>query len=243
MSKNDSDLPDWYDDELTSGKTQRMESLDYWRLCDELSVVQAALLIVGGDPSNSAEDVLDWEPYKRPFGFNAAFAAVSHAVLAGHLKGTIRRDERTQDIFDRPRPDESIGRNDVGVSVIYKKEPNWHRTTVAVDDLQAWLRRRGLKTGFFFPEKDDVADYLDPSNPNYSPKLAAAIGAWEAVSRDTSLTRGKTVKQAIAKWLRQNADRFGLTKEDGSPNEQGIEEVSKIANWDTKGGAPKTPGE
>jgi hypothetical protein len=37
-------------------------------------------------------------------------------------------------------------------------------------------------------------------------------------------------------------DEFGLTKEDGSPNEQGIDDVAKIANWDTRGGAPKTPG-
>ena len=28
-----------------------MEKMDYWRLCDEFSVVQAALLIVGTDPS------------------------------------------------------------------------------------------------------------------------------------------------------------------------------------------------
>jgi hypothetical protein len=42
--------------------------------------------------------------------------------------------------------------------------------------------------------------------------------------------------------LRQHANKFGLTKDDGNPNEQGIEEVAKIANWDTKGGAPKTPG-
>jgi hypothetical protein len=54
--------------------------------------------------------------------------------------------------------------------------------------------------------------------------------------------RGKTAKQAINVWLRRNAARFGLTKEDGNPNDQGIEDVSKIANWDTKGGAPKTPG-
>ena len=51
----------------------------------------------------------------------------------------------------------------------------------------------------------------------------------------------KTVKQALVIWLRQNANRFGLTKEDGNPNEQGIEEVAKIANWDATGGAPKTP--
>jgi hypothetical protein len=41
--------------------------------------------------------------------------------------------------------------------------------------------------------------------------------------------------------LAAHANEFGLTKEDGNPNEQGIEEVAKIANWDTKGGAPKTP--
>jgi hypothetical protein len=30
-----------------------MDALDYWRLCDALSVVQAALLIVDGDPSEA----------------------------------------------------------------------------------------------------------------------------------------------------------------------------------------------
>jgi hypothetical protein len=28
-----------------------MESRDYWRLCEELLIVQAALLIAGNDPS------------------------------------------------------------------------------------------------------------------------------------------------------------------------------------------------
>jgi hypothetical protein len=28
-----------------------VESLDYWRLCDELNVVEAALLVAGEDPS------------------------------------------------------------------------------------------------------------------------------------------------------------------------------------------------
>jgi hypothetical protein len=30
-----------------------MDALNYWRLCDELSVVQAALLIVDEDPSEA----------------------------------------------------------------------------------------------------------------------------------------------------------------------------------------------
>ena len=40
----------------------------------------------------------------------------------------------------------------------------------------------------------------------------------------------------------KNADQFGLIKEDGTSNKQGIEEIAKIANWNIKGGAPKTPG-
>jgi hypothetical protein len=72
--------------------------------------------------------------------------------------------------------------------------------------------------------------------------LAAAISAWQVVNADMDLIKGTTVKKVLLKWLRKNADRFGLTKEDGSPNEQGIEEIAKIANWDSKGGAPKTPG-
>ena len=34
-----------------------MDPLDYWRLCDELSVVQAALLIVGEDPSGTQDHI------------------------------------------------------------------------------------------------------------------------------------------------------------------------------------------
>jgi hypothetical protein len=95
-----------------------------------------------------------------------------------------------------------------------------------VDDLRIWLRGRGIKTGFFFPEDTDSADYLNPTDLHYAPKLAAAISAWEAVKKDPLAMRGKTAKQAIVIWLRRHADRYGLTKEDGSPNEQGIEEVS-----------------
>jgi len=107
---------------------------------------------------------------------------------------------------------------------------------VAVEDLRNWLRSRGFKTGFFFPEPQQMEpDYLNALHEHYSPKLAAAIEAWKTISADSALRVGKTVKQALVIWLRQNANKFGLTKEDGKPNEQGIEEVAKIANWDAKG--------
>jgi hypothetical protein len=88
----------------------------------------------------------------------------------------------------------------------------------------------------------DSVDYLSRCNPYYSPKLAAAVEAWKAVSGDENLRRGMTPKQALLKWLREHGSEYDLTKEDGNPNEQGIEEIAKIANWDIKGGAPRTPG-
>jgi len=108
--------------------------------------------------------------------------------------------------------------------------------------LRSWLRERGSKPKFFFPQEKDTPDFLNPEHDHYAPKLAAAIYAWQAVNSDPKLTVGKTVKQALLKWLRLKADQFGLTKDDGTPNKQGIEEISKISNWDTKGGPPKTPG-
>jgi hypothetical protein len=196
----------------------KIGQLDFWRLNDELTVVQAALLIVGEDPSDHPR-ILKAESNsgKSPSGFGPTMSA---------LKGAIEKSELPARVlaFDDPY------------------ETNWDRTWVSVEDLRSWLRRRGITTGFFFPTPETHADYLLQSHPCFSAKLAAAVEAWKAVSGDPKLRRRKSVKQALIVWLRQHFKEFGLTKEDGNPNEQGIEEVAKIANWDTRGGAPKSPG-
>jgi len=207
-----------------------MEKMDFWRLCDELSVVQAALLQVGCDPGELPY-VMNWQEHERPDNFSAVFAALSHAILGGRLPATIRKTVETE--WD------TIAETYVKYD---SEELDWEKTTILVGDIKAWLKNRGVKTGFFFPKSADTPDFLDPLHKSYAPKLAAAIGAWQAVNADPELIKGKTVKQALLKWLRKNADQFGLTKDDGNPNEQGIEEISKISNWDTKGGVPKTPG-
>lgn len=207
-----------------------MEKMDFWRLCDELSVTQAALLIVDVDPAEFCY-VMAWKEHERPDNFSAVLAALSHAILGGRLPATIRNLVKEQwDTIAETQVEYDSG------------EPDWEKTTILVEDLKVWLRGRGLRTGFFFPLSEDAPDFLNSSHKNYAPKLAAAIGAWEAVTADPKLIKGKTVKQALLKWLRKNADQFGLTKDDGNPNEQGIEEIAKISNWDAKGGAPKTPG-
>jgi len=197
-----------------------MDKLDFWRLCDEVSVVQAVLLIVGEDPSERQGYIENEQPQSKPTGYDAVRAALVNAIKRKRLPANICEVE---DRF-----------GNVGI--------DWNETTVLVEDLRAWLRSRGVTTGFFFPIAEEDPDYLSSSHDHFSPKLAAAIKAWLAITSDPELRRGKTVKQAIIIWLRQHANEFGLTKEDGNPNEQGIEEVAKIANWDTKGGAPKTPG-
>ena len=68
-------------------------------------------------------------------------------------------------------------------------------------------------------------------------KLAASVKAWQAITNAGK----RSPKQALDKWLREHAAEFGLTSEDGSPIENAIQECSKVANWNTKGGATKTP--
>jgi hypothetical protein len=208
-----------HESSLTQGAApaSAIDALAYWRLCDRMSVVQAALLMVGVDPAGLQEHVVD-KVESRPPGYDAAIAALVGAIQAEKLPAQICETDE-----------------DSGVIC-------WPGTTIAVEDLQNWLRSRGFKTSFFFPEaRQTEPDYLNALHEHYSQKLAAAIEAWKAVSADATLRARKTVKQALLVWLREHAKEFGLTKEDGNPNEQGIEEVAKIANWDTKGGAPKTP--
>ena len=200
-------------------------SLDYWRLCDELNIVQAALLIVGTNPSSEGGTYCeDWKPHERPHGYDAAKTAIMNALRSQRITGQLV-----------PFYEYDINGNQCGFiefSVDIKE------SRVDVESLRAWLTTRGLKTGFFFPKIiDDSPDYLDPLNPRYAPKLAAAVRAWQAVTDPGK----KSPKQALDKWLRENAAHFELTNDEGKPIETAIEECSKVANWNQNGGAPKTP--
>jgi len=91
--------------------------------------------------------------------------------------------------------------------------------------------------------------YLDPANPRYSAKLAAAVLAWEAME-DEALRRGKMPQAAMKAWLERNYLALNLAHKRGSKvhgynagdmNKTAIEEVAKICNWEVDGGAPPTP--
>lgn len=202
-----------------------MESLDFWRLCDELSIRQSALLIAGCDPSSETGEFCDeWKKQDQPTGYEAAKTALLNAFRRGAIKGEII-----------PQYDVDMNGNEYPIEGTVNIN-----STLEIESLRKWLASRGLRTGFFFPTVTEAPDYLDARNSRYAPKLAAAVRAWQDVGDDLN---GKTPKQALVKWLREHAAEFGMTDDEGKPNETGIEEAAKMANWQPGGGAPKTPGE
>lgn len=207
-----------------------MESMDYWRLCDDLSINEAAHLLIGIDPNElEAQEAADRflapsSHAKYIMDLSAATRAISCGLRRGVIKGVA--------VWSGVRLDESIpiGPDD---------SVDADKSSVEVDSLRHWLISRGIRTGFFFPDGTEAPDYLDPTNPRYAPKLAAAVCAWQSVTD----SGGKSPKQALTKWLRENAALFGMADDDGMPIKQAIDEVAKVANWNHSGGAPKTPSE
>jgi hypothetical protein len=202
--------------------------MDYWRLCDELTLPQAVLLIIGLNPSayqnRSTDDLSD-----KIENFHAILTALTNRVKNKLIPANVDIEYSFTD---------ELGDSDLVPDRII----NWDKTTILVDDLRSWLKERGVTEGFFFPESKDEFDYLDCNHEHYAPKLAAAVRVWQAVNSDSKLSSGKSIKKAMIGWLVDNANELGLTKEDGTHNNQGIEEIAKVSNWQDKGGAPKTPG-
>ena len=205
-----------------------MEDIEYWLLAEELTIVQAALLMAGEDPSSLASEVERQADNMRPPRYEAAKHAIKNALLKDHIQGELI-------------PATEYDRNDNPIGSI-RGSVDIHLSLVNVESLRGWLKERGFRSGFFFPASMSEPDYLDPKNDRYAPKLAAAVGAWLATANPRTL-QGRHPKQALMKWLRENAAAFGFTDDEGKPSENTLDEIAKIANWKPTGGAPKTPGQ
>lgn len=168
--------------------------------------------------------------------FSVADAA---ALIAGYNPSMVERCANDT-FFDRAFPRYQITLKALTSAIKNKKlKAEEGSNTISRDDIVSWLSGRGVRTGFFFLDSSDAPDYLDKNNARYAAKLAAAVRAWQAVTD----VQGRTPKQALAKWLREHAAEFGMTDDEGKPNETAIEEASKLANWQPGGGAPKTLSE
>jgi hypothetical protein len=229
-----------------------MRSLGLWRLCDELNIVQAALLLCEYENPDIWEYVENWDLEKRPPGYEAMKTAVTAAIRTERVKGKIQF------------VDSSVA--NVGSSIDY------YESLVEVDSLKEWLSTKGHSNASFVTGKpiprtgldrqgssagrktqgppanwrshmlSVSPDYLNKDHPCYSPKLAAAIHAWEALQADTQYRdNGKSIKSNLDAWLTAHAADFDLVNEAGDAMKTTIGELAKVANWSTGGGAPKTP--
>ena len=231
-----------------------MKDINYWKLCDNFTVVEAALLIIGEDPSDYL-GIDKWPSDKYPPHYQAALSALANAINNRTLKAAIRHQARQEGYddyirfsdFDPPDVEESFRNDDEdGLVVVFNKFPDWTLTTVSRESLTRWFIKRDFKPSFFFDQEIEtgaVPSYLDEMHPHYAPKLAAAIRAWEAVNADPMFgKKAKTAKQTIIDWLLSHAGEFKLLKENGGINMEAIKnQIAKVANWETDGGAPKTP--
>lgn len=154
-----------------------MEPMDYWRLCDELSIWQAALLIAGEDPASGNAYVENWSIHERPAGYEAAKSALSNAVIRGDIQA------RVVPIYERDINGNECGEISGSIDI--------EKTVLSVFSMKQFLKKRGFDKGFFFPlGEDESPDYLSKENPFYANKLAAAMQAWKAVSDNLALIKG-----------------------------------------------------
>lgn len=268
--------------------------LDYWKLADELSVIDASFLTLGVDPGHyRLEDVgnpiesqivqvanFEDDRFNRQQDdlgsvvidashFRAVFKAIRSAILSNKLRAKISNWARhpeytffgsdTVQISEGPNEDvrnygfalsrgvptlfsnadsiHSISSRSAEDRKLYiLKEPDWTNTSVEVDELKRWYLYKGVTPGFFFPS--GVAEgFRDKTHKRYSAKLATAVEAWEAVDRPA---KNKSVKASLIDWVMGNGVRFGLGNDEGTVSPTAAEEVAKIANWQTGGGANRT---
>ncbi|WP_321490665.1 hypothetical protein [uncultured Hyphomonas sp.] len=194
----------------------------WWRLADTLSVIEASLLVLGVEPQGVAGEVENNVESRQPDGYRAVKAGILAGLKNKSLKGQLNHPEHTD--FN-------------GNYSIDETRYDLDRSFVEVESLIGWLRSRGFSRGYFFSDDPQHHGLKDTSHPRFAPKLAAAVEAWE--SYDEESTAPGTAKQRLAKWLRLHAAEYGLTDDEGKPRETVIDQLATIANWATKGGAPK----
>lgn len=201
---------------------QNDDDILLWRLADTLTLTEAALLAVDINPAtvllnNSAEPTkCEIKDENDTFLPTARFRAVYRSILSAAKAKKLNC--------------QWIYKNSIDDDI---DDPN---SVVDVADLKKWFESRGFRPRIFFPDVE-VHEFKDPDHPRYAPKLAAVVGAWEAIKEADP---NKTVKQTLVKWLNLNAAKYELLGEDGLPRANIIQELAGIANWEPSGGAPKT---
>lgn len=227
-------------------------SLDLWRLSARVSVENAAILIAGGNPSATA----DYFMHERVTpGFTAVLAALKDAIRSGDLRAQLfyaafkiypQGDSKkvwyaviADSELRGQLPNAEVLFEDGRDGVIIEGEPDWGSTMLAVGDIKQWLMSRGRTHGFFFSEPDPILHVEDEFSSRgidlFPPELALAVAAWRGVAGVNRAVRG--AKAAIEVWIEAHPEAWRgpepLTL-------GGKQRVAMVANWNRKGGAPRS---
>jgi len=190
-----------------------------WLLADAVSIVEAALLVLEIEPQGQSENVELAAEIMQPNGYVPTRDAILRAIEEEKVRGKLVAGEHR----------------------IGNKKYDLYASTVEVHSLQTWLLGKGHVSDFLSPRDAHCSDFQNPHHPRYAKKLAAAVEAWEQYDEDS--TKSGRPKQRMVFWLRSNASRLDLVNDAGDVNETAIQSIAKIANWETKGGAPKSSGQ
>lgn len=208
----------------SSGDYRRPSAI--WKLVETVSVVEATLLILEIEPQGLSCSVEDLADDQKPEGYLATRSALESSIHNNRLKG-----EMSTAVVEMP----------IAATKEDYRRLQFHSSFVDARDLARWLALREYSCSTFPAPAEQTTGFRDRNHPRYAAKLTAAVEAWEAF--DESSDESGTPKQRLMKWLRLNAARFGLTGDNGAPMENVIEELAKVANWATSGGAPKQTSE
>ncbi|MBN8649752.1 MAG: hypothetical protein J0L55_17530 [Caulobacterales bacterium] len=195
-----------------------MEAWEYWRNLEEFNIVQGALMAANIEPTKWHNSVEKLSDHKKPEAYEPMKLIILSAISSGKLAAKLsyyQEEYSDQDIL------------------------SLYDSKISHDDLAAYLKTKGIESAFF---NFKINNNFDPFNKNgsfYSPKLAAALSAREAIINEPHRLNKCTPKQAIENWLYENADKFELILNNGEINKKGISEICKVVNWKMKGGAPQ----
>lgn len=99
-------------------------------------------------------------------------------------------------------------------------------------DVVEWLGRR-IDAELELAKRNAQSNCKSGSNIfDYPKELNAACEAYEAVFYNPELLKTKSPKHALVEWLKKHRKGLGYNA---------IKRVSIVANWQPKGGTPKTP--
>lgn len=215
-------------DSLPPRKDNGVSDTDLLKLLDILTLLEASALIAGCSPNKVREncnndghyyylDVDRDDPANANDVFDISLKAIVKTINRGLLKAKIA-------II----PNRVMTKDDLKSDWLMLYEIDEAKTTVTRDDLKYWLEQRGVYPTMLFPngKKDD---YMNPNHPNYAPKLAVCVKAWEVAQTGT---QGKRPKQFMIDWIAENGKNYGLE----NTGKKEFENLASISNWDTKGG-------